>query len=118
MRKLIGAARVYRFDAGEAHFQADEVSLADVHRDESQTRQQKRQHEGKVVVVVHRAEQHGKRHDAVHEADAGRQDVDTTSGQRRVPCVEPLTLPRPPLRGAGLGGGRRRPYGMATESRT
>ena len=76
--ELRGLAGEDRFDASEAQLEADEVALALVHRHEAETGKYECQYERQVVVVVHRTQQHGERHQREDEAHAGWQDVDAT----------------------------------------
>ncbi len=86
-----------RLCTGETQLEAHQVALALVHRYEADADQQERQYEGQVVVVIHRSEQHRKRHDAENDADAGRQDIDTagTESGRGGVLALPLAGPAP-----------------------
>ncbi len=66
-----GLAGKYGINTGERNFKADEVALTLVHRHKTDADKQKRQNKGKIVVVVHRSQQHRKGHQAENEANAG-----------------------------------------------
>ena len=101
--ELCGLAGEHRVDARERDFEAYQVPLALVHRNEANADQQEGQYERQVVVVVHRAEQHRECHQPEDESDRRRQDVDAAGVQLRDGFIDALASPRPaPNPGAGL----------------
>ena len=59
--KLGGLAGEHGIDPRERDFQPHEIALALVHGHKADADQNERQYERQVVVVVHRAQQHGER---------------------------------------------------------
>jgi len=63
-------------NACETQFEANDIALALMHRDEAEAGEHEREYKGQVVVVVHRTQQHRECHQAENEADAGWKYVD------------------------------------------
>lgn len=87
--------------AGKSQFETDEITLALMHRYEANTDQDKCQDEGKIIVVVHRAQQHRECHDAEDNTDTCRQDVNAARDQSRRGWVRTLAFAGPALDACG-----------------
>ena len=92
-----GLAREDGVHSRKVDFEADKVALALMHGDEAEADQQKGQDKGQVVVVIHRPEQHCKRHQCVDQANAGWQDVDAAGAECCYGWIDALTLLGPAL---------------------
>jgi len=93
--ELRGLARKYRFHACETQLKANKVALALVHRDKSESGKDKRQHEGQVVVVVHRTHQHGEHHKSKYETDTSRKNIHAPGAKTRDSGIDSLPFAGP-----------------------